>query len=120
VYDNTVNGMEDTVKKPAVLEKKVTQVFINSKNTVSVLDVNELEGYLGSSFHSIFITTSRTETAVTSERNKFEITTVRAAIHGTTQRKITVVDHFLNAFQFAFTQMKSISDFVKTIIENFL
>ena len=42
MQDDTVNGMEETVKKPAVFEKKVPQVLINSKDTVSVLDVNEL------------------------------------------------------------------------------
>ena len=42
MQDDTDNGMEETVKKPAVFEKKVPQVLINSKDTVSVLDVNEL------------------------------------------------------------------------------
>ncbi len=61
--------MEETVKKPAVFEKKVPQVLINSKDTVSVLDVNEFEGHLGSSFHGIFITTGRAETAVAKVEN---------------------------------------------------
>ena len=74
--DDTVNGMKEAVKKVTVFQKKMTQVLINSKNAVSVLDINELERHLCSTFHGIFIATGRTETAVASEGDKFEITAV--------------------------------------------
>ena len=118
--DDTVNGMKEAVKKATVLQKKVTQVLIYSKNAVSVLDINELERHLGSPVHGIFITTGRTETAVASERDKFEITTVGTAKHGATKRGIAAMDHFLDIFELAFTWVKGIFNFVIIIIENFL
>ena len=59
----------------------MSEVFINSKNAVPVLDRNELKGHTGSTFHRVFVPAGRTETAVTAERNEFEFSAVRTAIH---------------------------------------
>ena len=55
----------------------MSEVFINSKNAVPVLDRNELKGHTGSTFHRVFVPAGRTETAVTAERDKFHVPTVR-------------------------------------------
>ncbi len=120
MQDDAVNGMEETVKKSAVIEKKVSEVLIYSKDAVSVLNVNEFERHLGSSFHGIFIAACRAETAVASERNKFEITTKWTAVQSTAKRRIAAMDHFLDIFELTFTRVKGIFNFVIIIIKNFL
>ena len=93
--NNTGDGMEKAVKHGTILKQKVTEVFINGKNAMSMSNVNKLEGHRGSALHGIEITAGGTEAAVTAERDKFQLTTVRTAIHGTTKRRITAVDHFI-------------------------
>ena len=75
--------MKEAVQERTVLKKKVAETFINSKNTMAVLDTDELERHTGGAFHSIFISAGRTKAAVTAKRNKFEVTAVRAGVHGT-------------------------------------
>ena len=90
--------MKETVKERAILQEKITDGCINGKNAMTVSDINELKGHRGSAFHGIFITTGRAETTVTTERNKLEISAVGTAIHGTTKRRITTVDHLIDIF----------------------
>ena len=75
--------MKETVQEGAVLKKKVTEIFINGKNAMAVLDIDEFKRHTGGAFHSIFISAGRTKAAVTAKRNKFEVTAVRAGVHGT-------------------------------------
>ena len=81
--------MEETVQERTVLKEKGTETFINSKNAMAVLDTDEFERHTGGAFHSIFVAASGTKTAVTAERNEFEVTTVRTTVHGTAKRGIT-------------------------------
>ena len=96
--DNAGDRMTETVKERAILQEKITEGRINDKNAMTVSDINELKGHRGSAFHGIFITAGRAETTVTTERNKLEISTVDTAIHGTTKRRITTVDHLIDIF----------------------
>ena len=90
--------MKETVKERAILQEKITEGRINDKNAMTVSDINELKGNRGSAFYGIFITAGRAETTVTTERNKLEISAVGTAIHGTTKRRITTVDHLIDIF----------------------
>ena len=63
--------MKETVKKGTVFEKVISEMFINGKDTVSVLDIDELKGHTGSAFHGLLVSTGWTKTTVTAERNKF-------------------------------------------------
>lgn len=74
--DNTGNGMEKTVQEGAIFEKEITKIFVNSKNTVSVLNINQFEGHTGSAFHGILVTAGGAETTVTTERDKFKLSAV--------------------------------------------
>lgn len=74
--------MEETVQERSVLKKKGTEIFINGKNTMVVLDTNEFERHTGGAFHSIFVSAGRAKAAVTTKSNKLEITTVGAGVHG--------------------------------------
>ena len=98
--DDTGDRMKETIKERTILQKEITEGFINGKNTVAVSDMNEFKRHRGSTFHGVFIATGRTETTVTAERNKLEISAVGTAIHGTTKRRITTVDHLIDIFHF--------------------
>ena len=71
--DNAGDSMKKAVEERTVFEKKIPELFINCKNTVAVLNINQFKGHTGSAFHGIFIATGRTKTTVATERNKFPI-----------------------------------------------
>ena len=77
--------MKETVQEGAVLKKKVAEIFINGKNAMAVLDIDEFKRHTGGAFHSIFISAGRTKAAVTTKRNKLEITAVWTGVHGATK-----------------------------------
>ena len=112
--------MEEAVKKRAVFKKKTTQIFIDSEDAMSVWNIDKFEGHTGSAFHGIFISTSRTETAVAAERNKFKFATMRAGKHGTAKRRIAAVDHLIDIFHFRISGMKSIFNFFIMVRKDFL
>ena len=80
-YD-TGDGMKEAVEEGTVLKEEVAEVFINGKNTMAVLNADELKRHTGGAFHSIFVSAGRTKAAVTTKRNKLEITAVGAGVHG--------------------------------------
>ena len=49
--------MEEAVQERTVLKEKGTEIFINGKNAMAVLDINEFERHTGGAFHSIFVAT---------------------------------------------------------------
>ena len=102
--------MKETVKERAILQEKITEGRINGKNAMTVSDINELKGHRGSAIHGIFITAGRAETAVTTERNKLEISAVDTAIHGTTVTRITTMNHLVNIFNDSRTRMEFVND----------
>ena len=112
--------MEEAVKQGAVIEKEITEIFINGEDTMAVLYIYQLEGHRGGAFHGIFITTGRTEAAVTAERNKFQLTAVRTAIHGTAKRWIATVNHFFDIFHLSIPGMTSIFNFFIIVGKNLL
>lgn len=75
---------------------------------MTVLDTDEFERHTGGAFHSIFVATRRAKTAVTAERNEFEVTAMGASVHGTAKRRITAVDHFIDIIHLGFSGMESI------------
>ena len=77
--------MKKTVKKGAVIEEKITEIFINGKNTVAMSNIDQFKRHIGSAFHGIFVTTSGTKAAVTTERDKFKIATMGADIHSSAE-----------------------------------
>ena len=61
-------------------------------------DVNQLKGHGRSALHGIEISTGRAETAVAAERDEFEFSAVRAAVHGTAGSGVATVYHFIHVF----------------------
>ena len=49
--------MEEAVQERTVLKKKGTEILINGKNAMAVLDTDEFERHTGVGFHSIFVAT---------------------------------------------------------------
>ena len=62
--------MKETVQKGTVLKKKVAEIFINGKNAMAVLDIEEFKRHTGGAFHSVFISAGRTKAAVTTEKEQ--------------------------------------------------
>ena len=114
------DGMEETIEERAVIEEEISKLRINSKDTVAVDNVDQLKGHRGSAAHSVEISTSRAETAVASEGNKFELTTMGAAIHGTTKRGISTAQHLIDIFYLSISGMKGIFNFFIMVVEDFL
>ena len=83
--DHTGNGMEEAVQEGAILKEKIAEIFIYGKNAVSVLNTDQFKRHTGSALHRIFVSAGRTETAVTTERDKFEFSAMGTAIHCTTE-----------------------------------
>ncbi len=54
------------------------------------------------------------------EGDKFEISTMSAAIHGSTKSRVPAVDHFFFVFDLSRTSTKGIFDFLKMITKYFL
>ena len=94
--NNAVYGMEETVKERTVIQEKLPELFINGKNTMTVGDIDQLKGHGRSALHGVEIPTGRAEAAVAVERNKFQLSTVGAAIHGPAKRRVTTVDYLIH------------------------
>ena len=83
-YD-TGNRVKEAVQEGAILKEEVPEIFINGKNAMTVLDVDEFERHSGSAFHGIFVPAGRTKAAVTTKWNKLKVTAVRTGVHGATK-----------------------------------
>ena len=57
---------------------------------------------------------------MTTKGNKFEGTTIRAAIHGTAIGRIPAIEHLIDVFHFSFAGVKSILNFFVMIEEQIL
>ena len=118
--NDTVYGMEQTVKEGTVVKEKIAELLIDSKNAVAVTDINQFKGHAGSAFHGIFNSAGGAETAVAAERNKFKLSAVRTAIHGTAIGRIAAVYHFIDIFHLSESGVKGIFNFLIMVNKNFL
>ncbi len=112
--------MEKAVQEMPVLQEILPETLINRKDTVPVRDIDEFKGHIGCAFHGILIAAGRTETAVASERNKFEVAAFGTAIHGTAKRGVATMDHLLDVLNNRGARMKGIDYFFIVIREDSL
>ena len=112
--------MEKAVQEMPVLQEIPPETLINRKDTVPVRDIDEFKGHIGCAFHGILIAAGRTETAVASERNKFEVAAFGTAIHGTAKRGVATMDHLLDVLNNRGARMKGIDYFFIVIREDSL
>ena len=87
-YD-TGDGKKETVQERTILKKEEAEIVINGKNTMAVLNIDELERHTDGAIHSILVAAGGTKATVTAKRDKFEVATVMAGVHGTAKRRIT-------------------------------
>lgn len=97
--------MKKAVKERAVIEEKIPELLINGKNTMPVGNIEQFKGHRGSALHGIKVAAGRTEAAVASERDEFQLSTVRTAVHGTAKGRVTTVNHFIYVFNHRSTWM---------------
>ena len=71
---------------------------------------NKLTGHMKRTKLVVFVSTGRAKTTFTAKGNKFKISTVRTAIHGTNVRRITTMNHLVDIFDNRRTRMKSVND----------
>ena len=112
--------MEETVEQGTVIQKEITKIFINSKDAMTMMEINQFKGHTGGAFHGIFVSTGRAKTAVTSKRNEFEFSAMSAGVHAPSKRRITTVDHPIDIFHLSISGMKSIFNFFIIVSKNFL
>ncbi len=58
----------------------------------------------------VFVSTGRTETAFTAERNEFKISTAWTSIHGTAVGRVTTMNHPVDVFNDGRTRMEFVND----------
>lgn len=85
-----------------------------------MLNINKLADHGKGTFHRILIAAGRTKLAVTAERNKLKLSTVRTAIHGATVRRIATMDHLVNVSHLSGSGMESIFNFFIMVCKDFL
>ena len=71
---------------------------------------NKLTGHMKRTKLVVFVSTGRAKTTFTAKGNKFKISTVRTAIHGTNVRRITTMNHLVDIFDNRRTRMKFVND----------
>ena len=83
--DNAADSIKQTIRKRTVLKKKVTEFFVNGKNTVAVSTLNKFKGHGIGSVLTVFDTTGWTKSAFAAERHEFDISTFGTGIQCPTQ-----------------------------------
>ena len=87
---------------------------------MSVFGIDKFKGHRSSAVNGIFVTAGRTEAAFASERHKFKLAAVGAAVHGTTKSRVTAMNHTVNIFDNRTAGMQSINNLFIVIFENVL
>jgi hypothetical protein len=85
-----------------------------------VSDIDEFKGHIGCPFHRVFIPAGGAKTAMAVKRNKFHLSAVRAAIHGSTEGWIATIDHLVHVFDYGSTWMEDINHFFVMVCKDFL
>ena len=94
--NNAVYGMKKAVEEGAVIEEKAPELGINGKNTMPMGNIGQFKGHRGSALHGIKVATGRTEAAVAAERDEFQLSAMRTAVHCPAERGIAAVNHFFH------------------------
>ncbi len=109
--DDVANGMEKAVEKGAIFAKENAEFFGDGKNTMPMNALNDLERHGRSALDRIKVSTGRTKTGFTAERDKFESATRRTPIHSATEGGISAMNHFFNALHDNRASFEGVLDF---------
>ena len=98
----------------------MAKIFINSKDTVTVRALDELESHGVGSVLAIFDAASWAEPAFATERNKFKVTAFGTGIHCTAESRVTAVNHFCYVINDNLTWMQDVYHLFVMVIKNVL
>ena len=82
--------------------------------------INEFKRHICRAVNGVLITAGREKFRMTAERDEFKFAAVGTAIHGTTVRRVSAVNHLFNVFHDNGTWMKSIFNFFIVFFKNLL
>ena len=85
--------MEEAVKEGAVLKEKISEVFINGKDTVAVSAGKQFKRHTGGAFLGIFDAAGGAEPGVASEGDKLHVATMGAGIHRAALGMVAAKEH---------------------------
>jgi len=112
--------MKKAVKESPVIEEEWPEVFINSEDTMTMDNIDQFKGHRGGALHGIEIAAGGAETAVTTEGDKFEVSAVWAAVHGTAKSRVAAVGHLFHVLNNRSTRMQYIDYFFVMVFKNIL
>ena len=118
--NNAVNSMKMATKEGAAIQEKISELPINGKDAVAVGNIHKLKGHRGCALHSVEIAAGRAEAAVAAERDEFQLSKVRKAVHGTAKGRVTTVDYFIYVFNNRSTWMQYINHFFIMVLKNIM
>ena len=98
----------------------MTKFFRDSKHTMSVVAMNELEGHSGSAVYGIHVSARRAKATMTAKRDEFIVAAFITEVHCTTERSVATVKHLINIFDDRVTRMQKINHFFIMVVKNLL
>lgn len=113
--DNVADRMKKTIEQGTISAKEDAKFFRNSKDTMPVNALNDLERHGSGTLDGIEITAGGTETAFAAKGNKFECTTRSTPIHSSAKGGIAAVNHLLDVFKNNRASFKGVLDFLIVI-----
>ena len=109
--NDVANRMKKTIEQRTISAEKDAKLLWDGKNAMSVNTLNDFEGHGSGALDGIEISAGRAETAFAAKRNKFERTTRRTPIHGSTISRISAMNHLIDAFKNNRASLKGVLDF---------
>ena len=118
--DDLIHGREEQTQERAVKQEKRAELFGDGEDTVAVRGCDKLKGHGGGAFDGIESTAGRTKAAAATEGDKLGLSTLRAAVKSSAERRIAAVDHLLDVFHFNIARMASVFNFFEMITKDLL
>lgn len=116
--DHIADRVKEAMEKGTVIEKVNTKFFRDSEYTMAMNTRDKLAGHMKRTSLVVTIAAGRAETALATESNKLQVTTMRASIHDTAIGRVTAMKHLVDIFDNRSTWMKFINQMFIIIIKN--
>lgn len=113
--DDIPDRMEQAVKEGVVLKKKDTEFLRDGKDTMSVGTGDHLAGHTESAFLVVQVSAGGAEAALTGKRDKFKMTTVRAAKKSAAKRRVMATEHAADIVHHILARTQNVLDIFKKI-----
>ena len=114
------DSLEEAVQEGTVFQEEVPEPFVNGKDAVAVVALQELEGHGGGALLAVFDAAGRAEAALAAEGNELHLTTLGAGVHGPAKRRVAAVNHFFDVLHFDVPGVECILDYFVIVFKNVL